>query len=181
MKGLIIFSHQMEDVEALATKALLIRAGIEMVAATFEETNDIKTAYGQIVKADAFMREIDISDFDFLVIPGGPYVSSVIETDVNLKKLAIDFNHQEKMIAAICAGPRFLGRAGLLYGKKFTCYTGCEVDMPNGEYVSSLKAITDGQIITARGAGAVYDFVYEMVKFLFDTKTAEKLLKNILF
>lgn len=181
MKGLIIFSHGMEDVEAVATKALLIRAGVTMSAITFEETKEIKTAYNQIIKADYFFNEIAVEDYDFLVIPGGPYVSKVIEEDVKIKELAILFNQNNKLVAAICAGPRFLGRAGLLDDKKFTCYTGCEVDMPKGEYLPKFKAITDGNIITARGAGAVYDFVYEIVKYVYDNQSAENLLKNILF
>ena len=181
MKGLIIFSHGMEDVESLATKALLSRAGFMMTAVTFESDKMIKTAYNQEVKADHFMDEIEIDDYDFLVIPGGPYVEKVVDKDVEIKKLATYFHYNNKLVAAICAGPRFLGQAGLLENKKFTCYTGCEIDMPHGQYKPTKKAILDGNIITARGAGAVYDFAYEIVKYLYDFKTAEKLLKNILF
>jgi 4-methyl-5(b-hydroxyethyl)-thiazole monophosphate biosynthesis len=181
MKGIIVFSHDMEDVESLATKALLSRAGIVMDALTFEDTKDIKTAFNQSVKADYFMDEIDLSSYDFVVIPGGKYVAKVVDEDINIKYIATYFYQQNKLVAAICAGPRFLGQAGLLDGKKFTCYSGSEIDMPKGEYLPNFKAFRDDNIITARGAGAVYDFAYEIVKYVYDKDKAENLLKNILF
>ncbi|BCR36516.1 hypothetical protein MPAN_014090 [Mariniplasma anaerobium] len=91
MKGIIVFSHDMEDVEALATKALLSRAGIDMVALTFENTKDIITAFNQRVKADYFMDEIDLDSFDFVVIPGGKYVAKVVNDDINIKYIATYF------------------------------------------------------------------------------------------
>lgn len=181
MKGIIIFSHDMEDVEALATKALLLRVGIQMDAITFEQTKEIKTAFNQYVKADYFINEIDIDTYDFVVIPGGKYVSQVVDKDVNIKYIATYFYQKNKLVAAICAGPRFLGQAGLLEGKKFTCFTGSEKDMQKGEYLPNFKAIRDGSIITGRSAGSIYEFVYEIVKYFYDKEKADNLLKNILF
>lgn len=181
MKGLIVFSNHMEDVEALATRALLIRSGLKVDSLTFEKSKKIHTAFNQVVTADYMMDEIDIDSYDFVVIPGGKYVSEIIEKDVNIKLLATQFYQQNKLVAAICAGPRFLGQAGLLDGKNFTAYTGSEIDMPNGRYLPNKKAVRDQNIITARGAGAVYEFAFEIVKYLFDKSKAEALLKNILF
>lgn len=181
MKGLIVFSHNMEDVESLATRALLVRAGFDMHSLTFEDTKEIKTAFHQEIKANFTMDEIDLDAYDFVVIPGGKYVSQVVDQDVNIKTLATHFYQKNKLVAAICAGPRFLGQAGLLDGKNFTAFTGSEVDMPKGNYMPDKKAVRDGNIITARGAGAVYEFAYEIVSYLQGQSKADALLKNILF
>lgn len=181
MKGLLVLSHQVEDGEALTTRALLIRAGLEVVTITFENTLDIKTAFGLMVKADHFAKDVDFSSFDFVVIPGGAYVSKVVNQDVHIKELVKYFNSQDKMVAAICAGPRFLGQAGLLNGISYTAYRGSEVDMPKGIYLPSYKAIRDHNIVTARGAGAVYEFVFEIVKYLLGEEKAHALLNSILY
>lgn len=181
MKGILVLSHRIEDVEALATRALLKRAGIDVKTITFENTKDIETAFGLWVKADYFAHEIHLDEYDFMIIPGGRYVAEVIERDVHIKELAKFFNRKQKLIAAICAGPRFLGQAGLLDHKHFTAFTGSEKDMPNGIYHKELKAVTDGNIITARGAGTVYEFSYEIVKYLCDEDKAKELLKSILY
>jgi protein deglycase len=181
MKGLIVFSNHMEDVEALATRALLIRAGLKVDSMTFQNSKTIQTAFNQEVMADYTMDEVDMDLYDFVVIPGGKYVSEIIEQDVNIKLLATHFYQAHKLVAAICAGPRFLGQVGLLDGKNFTAFTGSEKDMPKGQYQPEKKVVRDQNIITARGAGAVYDFAYEIVKYMTSEIKADALLKNILF
>ncbi|PKK96294.1 MAG: DJ-1 family protein [Tenericutes bacterium HGW-Tenericutes-3] len=181
MKGLLVLSNQVEDGEALTTRALLIRAGLEVVTITFERSLEIKTAFGLQIKADHFAKDLNLSDYDFVVIPGGAYVAKVVDQDVNIKALVKQFNSQDKMVAAICAGPRFLGQAGLLDGRSFTAYRGTETDMPKGIYLPSYKAIRDHNIVTARGAGAVYEFSYEIVKYLLGEEKAQNLLNSILF
>jgi len=181
MKGLIIFSHNMEDGEALTTRALLVRAGFEMTSITFQSSKNMTTAFGLNVFADQYAFDVSFADYDFLVIPGGKYVAQIVDQDQDIKKLVAMFNDQKKLVAAICAGPRFLGQAGILDGKHYTCFTGSEKDMPKGIYHPSVKAIRDQNIITARGAGAVYEFVYEIVKYYHGEEKAEFLLKSILY
>lgn len=181
MKGLIVFSHDMEDVEALATKALLTRAGFIMTSVTLENTLQIQTAFKTLVQADYFLFDINPSDYDFLVIPGGKYVAAKVNHDTMIKQLAKDFNQSHKLVAAICAGPRFLGQAGLLNDRAFTAFTGSEIDMPKGKYQPSKKVVLDQNIITARSAGSVYEFAYEIVSYLLGEDHAKALMKNILY
>jgi len=179
MKGLLVLSHDVEDIEALGTRDLLMRAGLEVVTATFEKTLSVNTAYGLSIKADKSAKDVAVEDFDFLVIPGGPYVAKKVEKEKNIKRLAKEFTDRKKLVAAICAGPRFLAQAGLLDGKRFTAFPGSEKDAPNGVYRPEKKALTHKGIITARGPGAVYDFAYEIVKELLGRKKAQTLLKEI--
>lgn len=181
MKGLIIFHPNMEDVEALATKALLVRAGIVIDSITTSSNKWMETAFGQQVRADYFLEEIEADTYDFLIIPGGKYVGEIIQEDTEIKQLAKHFNDQNKTIAAICAGPRFLGQAGLLDNKQFTAFPGSEIDMPKGTYLPHEKAVIDGNIITARGAGVVYDFVYAIIKQMRGESKAKELLEDILY
>ena len=180
MKGLLILSHNIEDGEALFTRALLKRAGFDMVTLTFESSKHIQTAFGLNVQADAFLDEIDPNTFDFVVVPGGKYVAQIVDRDQHIKGLVKTFYQKKKLVAAICAGPRFLGQAGLLDDKKFTCFTGCDIDM-KGTYLKDLKAVRDGNIITARGAGAIYEFVFEVVKYFQGEDKAKALLDQVLY
>jgi protein deglycase len=181
MKGLFVFSHHMEDVEALGTKALLVRSGLEIKSITFENTLDIQTAFNTHVFADFFKKDVSYDDYDFVIIPGGKYVAHVINLDTEIQNIAKHFNQRGKMVAAICAGPRFLGRAGILDQKSFTAFTGSEIDAPKGKFLPHLKAVRDQNIITARSAGSIYDFAYEIVSYLQNEEQAKALLKNILY
>ncbi|TNF08802.1 MAG: DJ-1/PfpI family protein [Bacillota bacterium] len=181
MKGLLIVSHDMEDGEALTTRALLRRAGLEVDTLTFQDSKQIITAFGLKVEADYLYQEVSYDSYDFIVIPGGKYVAKIVNHDHHIKDAVKYFYDQKKLVAAICAGPRFLGQAGILDHKKFTCFTGSEIDMPKGTYLPHKKAVCDENIITARGAGAVYEFTYEIVNYLLGEEKAESLLKNILY
>ena len=181
MRGLMILNHNIEDVEALATRALLKRSGLDIVTASQEKTRTIKTAFGLEILADTYLKDVTCELYDFVIIPGGPYVAEKVTKDTEIKTVLKDFNKYKKLIAAICAGPRYLGQAGLLEGKDFTAYTGSEKDVPNGTYLPQKKTVVDGNIITARGAGAVYAFAYEIIAYLQGVDHAEKLYKNILF
>ncbi len=180
MKGLIVFSHFMEDVESLATRALLKRAGITIHAVTFEETLEIETAFNLKVHADFFHHEIDTSSYDFLVVPGGPYVAKHIDAgNHSIETLINAFGEKDKLVAAICAAPRFLGRIGLLDKKGYTAFPGSQIDIPRGYYHPAMKVYKDDNIITSRGAGTVYEFAFEIVRALKGEATAKKLLAAI--
>ena len=129
MKGIILFSNLMEDNEALGTNALLRRSGINISSVSLEVTKTVKTSYNQEIIADLHISEINIKDYDFLVIPGGPYVSKTINDNEKIYKIINEFKDQNKLIAAICAAPRFLGRTGILDNLEYTAFPGSENDM----------------------------------------------------
>ncbi|MFP4178202.1 MAG: DJ-1/PfpI family protein [Acholeplasmataceae bacterium] len=180
-KGVLYLNDRVEDGEALMTRALLKRAGFDITTATSGKQLDIRTFFGLQVKADTQLMSIEEKNYDFLVVPGGRYVSETIEHSDDIQALIRAFDQKNKVVAAICAGPRFLGRAGVLDGKKFTAFTGSEQDAPEGIYKPKLKVVSDGNIITARGAGAIYEFVFEIVSALGNRKQAKKLLADILY
>ena len=181
MKGLIIFSNNMEDSEALSTLALLRRANLKVDSATINENLHVKTAYGIWVHADYHLEDLDLSKYSFLIIPGGPYVDEIINEDILIKKTIKDFNDKNKFIAAICAAPRFLGQLGLLNNKEFTAFPGSEKDALKGVYLKNKKSHTDGNIITGRSAGSVVEFSYEIIKNVLNEVEAKKLLTNIIY
>jgi 4-methyl-5(b-hydroxyethyl)-thiazole monophosphate biosynthesis len=178
-KVLMMLSHDVEDIEALGTRALLVRSGIEVITSTFQKNLTIETAFGLHVEVDHHLDKLDLDMFDMLIIPGGKYVSETIELHDKMQVLSKSFYEKGKVIASICAGPRFLGRAGLLNHKRFTAYPGSEKDIINGIYEPSFKALTDLPFITAKGAGCVYEFAKEIISHLKGLEHAEAVLKQI--
>ncbi len=77
-------------------------------------------------------------------------------------------------ICAICAAPEALGRAGLLEGKRFTCYPGVKDQIENpGTWVDA-PVVQDGNIITGQGPAFAYAFAYALVDVLgYDALTVQ--------
>lgn len=181
MKGLLILSDHCEDTEALSTRALLKRAQIEVDTVTINPNKQIVTGYGLHVLVDYHKDDIDVDDYDFLIVPGGKYVAQIIDQDTYIKSTVKAFEMNQKLICAICAGPRFLGTMGVLKNKHYTIYPGNQNEAFGGVYHPELKAVTDGLVITARGAGATLDFAYEIIQFIQGEVAAKKILQNIAY
>lgn len=181
MKGLMIFANMMEDNEAISTMALLRRAGIEVQSASITGDFEVTTAFGVEVNADRLLNSLNLDNYSFLIVPGGPYVKDIVDTDEKICQAIKHFADKNQLIAAICAAPSLLGKLGLLENKTYTCYPGFETYASNGIYREDLKAITDGNIITARSAGAIIEFVTQIITFLKTADDAEELLAKIIF
>ena len=70
-----------------------------------------------------------------------------------------------------------LGHKGLLKGKKATCFPGFEKDLIGAEF-KEVPAQRDGNIVTACGAGAAFDFGFLLLETLTGDKAAAEELKN---
>ena len=65
------------------------------------------------------------------------------------------FEETGKKVAAICAAPIALNRAGLLEGRNFTCYDGVQEQIADGHYHKE-TVVVDGNIITSRGPATAF-------------------------
>tara|TARA_B100001765_G_C19496590_1_gene336931 strand:- start:1707 stop:1967 length:261 start_codon:yes stop_codon:yes gene_type:complete len=83
------------------------------------------------------------------------------------------------MLAAICAAPIVLGRAGVLQERRATCYPGFEEGL-DGAKCSEERVVVDGNITTSRGPGTSLDFSLSLVAQLKDQQTADALREGML-
>lgn len=179
MNVLMYVADHCEDIEAFGTRALLVRSGLPVKTVCDALDKTITTAFGLRVTCDYHVSEIRVEDYVMLIIPGGKYVALTYPTNHTVKALIQAFDGRKKALAAICAGPRFLGSVGLLKTEKYTAFPGSEKDI-EGEYLGDEKVVVDGRIITARSAGAVYEFALEIVRYLQGEAQAKWLKENIL-
>ncbi len=173
----LFLANGFETIEALAVVDMLRRAKIDVK--TVGVTGKIVASSHNIdVTADIEIDEFDVKDADAVVLPGGMPGTLNLEADKTVQG-AIDYCvENKKYICAICAAPSILGHKGLLKGKEAICFPGFENDL-TGAILSDKYVVTDGLIITARGAGVAVDFGLEIVKALKGEETAENVRKTI--
>jgi protease I len=101
---------------------------------------------------NATFADVDPSDFDALVVPGGR-APEYLRLDENVLDMVRHFDSAGKPIAAICHGLQLLATAGVLEGRRCTAYPACgpEVTMSGGEYIEVpvTEAVVDGTLVTA--------------------------------
>lgn len=154
-----------EESEALAPLDILRRADIEIKTVGIGGKHIVGSHQIEIT-ADIIDNEIALNeDLKGIILPGGmPGTLNLEKSDV--VQSAIDFCASRKLlISAICAAPSILGHKNLLIGKKATCFNGFESELSGAEVIDS-PVVCDGNFITAYGAGAAFDFGFEILKYL---------------
>ncbi len=177
-KVYIFLANGYEEIEGLTVVDLLRRAGVEVVMVSITGDIFITGAHKIITKADVLFEDIDFSDADMLVLPGGMPGTNHLKMHEGLDHLLKDFGQKGKMLAAICAAPSVLGSKGLLQGIKATCYPGHEEALI-GAYIKNQSVVEDGNFITSKGAGTAIDFSLSLIKNLVGESEAGKLAQAI--
>ena len=106
---------------------------------------------GDEFSVDCLVSEVNISDFDALVLPGGAMNPDELRTDSTCVQFIADFFNSGKPVAAICHAPWTLVEAGVLKGRTLTSWPSLQTDIQNagGSWVDQELSI-DGNLITSR-------------------------------
>ena len=165
MNNIFLFlADGFEPVEALAPVDVMRRAGLQVTTVSIMGRKEVVAAHGITVVADTLFEDACFSQGDAFVLPGGGVGTENLSAHEPLRAILKEASSQGKLLAAICAAPMVLGRAGLLCGKKATCYPGCDGDLKGATYTAA--AVEEcGNIITACGPGASFDFGFSIVKY----------------
>jgi 4-methyl-5(b-hydroxyethyl)-thiazole monophosphate biosynthesis len=172
----VFLADGFEAAEALVTVDILRRAGHKVTCVGVDK-KEIVGAHGIKITADIKTGEFSPVALQAVVLPGGMPGTRNLMANATVCNAAKTAFKQGKLVAAICAAPSILGRLGLLKGKAATCYPGFEEELIGARYVNS-PAVTDGNIITAKGAGAVFEFGFAIVDNLAGKINASKELRE---
>lgn len=85
---------------------------------------EISSTFSVTVHCDVLIDDVNINDYDALVIPGGFEEYGFYEEAYDEKTLALirAFHSQHKPIAAVCVAAFPLAKSGILKGRKATTY-----------------------------------------------------------
>ena len=177
MKEVLIFlATGFEEIEALATIDILRRGGVNVQSVSLTGEKTVTGGHQISVLADCLFEEINFSDAQMLILPGGTI--KINEHD-GLKQAVLAFANLGKPIAAICAAPMMLGGLGLLQNKKATCYPGFEKHLV-GARLTELSVVVDGHITTSMAAGYTIEFALELLSQLKGKETADDIERKVL-
>ncbi len=152
-----------EETEAIGSLDVVRRAGIEIK--TVGVTGDtVCGSHGVAVRADISKDQISFDGMTGVILPGGMPGTLNLQKDETVQKAIAYACEKGLMLGAICAAPMIFGELGILEGKNAVCYPGFEEHL-KGAKVKDCLCVTDGNIITAKGAGASMLFGAEIVNY----------------
>ena len=175
-KILCFFYQGMAEFEVTFAFHRLKNVGQKEIVTISYNREPLQSQSGFIYLPQATVTEaLTFEDVDALIIPGGPITAQQPELTALIQKL----DQEEKLLAAICNGPQFLGRAGILDHHRFT--TSCSEEQirtigakdpfPRQNFIKQ-RVVTDANVITATGRAFV-DFAFAVFDRLsiFENKT----------
>ena len=177
----IYLAQGFEETEMIFPLDLMRRAGLEVKTVSVTSDETVTGSHGIPIKADLTVHsaEYDIEKAELFMLPGGMPGSLNLEASEQVQKAIKYALANDKYLAAICAAPMVLGKAGALNGKKAVCYPGFEKYLLGAEHTSD-RCITDGKIITAIGCGAAMELGLEIVAQLCGKEKSREIKNGIL-
>lgn len=169
----VILADGFEEIEAIEPIDIMRRAGLDVKTVSIMDGKTVKGAHGINVEADITMSEVNESDMELLMLPGG-MGHQLLDASNAVHALINHAVVHGTYIAAICAAPSILGKKQLLMGRRATCYPGFE-QYCYGAEMTGEKCVRDGNIITGRGPGAAAEFGFTLVELLADKHAASDL------
>ena len=166
-----------EETEAIAPLDLLRRAGVS-VATVGLNGKTIIGSHNIGVTADMEIGEMDLTNLDMIILPGGlGGVASIRACAEAMEAIRFAWEN-DKFVAAICAGPTVLADLGITDGKNATCYPGCEPQMGDANIVAE-AAVRDGNLITGTSAGCAIPFGLALIEALKGQGEADRIASQI--
>ena len=165
MKALILSADGFEDSELLVPYYRFKEEHVDIdVAAIGKGT--ITGKHGYRVAVDKTLDEVKPDQYDVLIVPGGEAPSTIRRKEAALKIVAAFFC-SGKPIAAICHGPQLLISAGLLSGRRATCYESVSRELKQaGAIYEDKEVVVDGNLITSRKPADLPAFVRELMRMI---------------
>ena len=167
----IVTNYGVEQDELVVPTRALRDAGATVVVAA-QSTAPVETLVGdkdpgEAVRPDTTIEEVDASQFDLLLVPGGTINADTLRQDAGAVSIASSFAASGRPIAAICHGPWLLVEAGLVEGKELTSFPSLTTDIRDaGGSWSDASVITDVEegftLVTSRTPDDLDDFVREL-------------------
>ncbi|MFH1978519.1 MAG: DJ-1 family glyoxalase III [Candidatus Aenigmatarchaeota archaeon] len=175
MNILIPMAEGFEEIEAITVIDVFRRAGINTISVGLPGTM-VTGAHGIKVFADKRLDEVNIDDFDALVLVGGDPGYHNLGKSQKIIEAIKRFEAAKKPVGAICTAPAILGKLGLLDERRATIYPGMEREIPRPR---GNRVIDDDNIITSQGPGTAMEFAIQIVDKLKGPSIAGKVRREL--
>ncbi|RLN01267.1 DJ-1/PfpI family protein [Haloarcula sp. Atlit-7R] len=98
---------------------------------------------------NATMADVNPSDYDALVVPGGR-APEYLRTYDEVLDAVRHFFEEDKPVAALCHGPQILAAADVLDGYEMTSYPACRAECEAAGCSWVDEVVTDGNLVTGQ-------------------------------
>lgn len=122
----------------------------------------VEASRGVKIMPDRFWEQVDPHAYEVIALPGGNLGTTHLMDDERVIEAVRHQHRVGKLVAAICAGPLVLQRAGILDGHMVTCHPLAAAELKSGKRIDDAVVISD-HIVTSQGPGTTFAFALSIV------------------
>jgi protease I len=121
--------------------------------------------HGDKISVDKAVKDVDASDYDALLLPGGVANPDFLRMDEDAVSFVRSFVEQAKPIGVICHGPWTLVEAGVLKGRTITSWPSLKTDIRNagGNWVDEEVHVDEG-LVSSRKPDDIPAFTEKVIE-----------------
>jgi len=175
-KILMFVAAEYEDLELQYPKYRMLEEGGKVVIAGIKGKEVYSGKNGYPCKSDISFEEVNVDEFDALIIPGG-YAPDKLRRIPKALEITRQFHEEEKLIAFICHAGWIPISAKIIKGIKCTSYMSIKDDMVNaGANWVDEAVVIDRHFISSRSPDDLPQFCPAIIKYL--TEKSRQLQKS---
>lgn len=175
----ILMTQGFQESETCGPLDVLRHAGAEVRLVNVTGDPYLTGSHGLKVIPDIQMDEMDLTDCEALIMPGGLPGATNLAADERVLAAVRTQSERGGLICAICAAPIVLGKLGLLKGKKACVYPGFEDWMEGAELVPDLIVEGDNYIL-GNGPSAAFAFGFAIARRLLPAEKVQPVWDGML-
>ncbi len=165
-KVVILIENNYQELEFWVPYYRLKEEGAEVTVVGSGSSRTYTSKNGYPVEVEKEAKDIDVSKFDGVVIPGG-YAPDLMRRYPDMVRIVREAHQKGKVISAICHAGWMLVSAGILKGKKATGVIAIKDDLVNaGANWVDAEVVRDGNLITSRKPDDLPAFCRETIEAL---------------
>lgn len=162
----VLVADQYQELEVWYPLLRFREDGAETHAVGAEAGHTYASKKGYPVEADRSIASVRASEYDAVVIPGG-WAPDALRQDERVLNFVREMHASKKIVAAICHAGWVLTSAGIVSGKRATCFVAIKDDMIHaGANYTDEEVVVDGNLITSRKPADLPAFCREVANAL---------------
>src|SRR5699024_1960009 len=146
----VLVTDIVEEIKITSAVEACKEAGHTVDIISDEASKKIEGKNGDIIEADKGIADVNASDYDALLVPGG-FSPDILRINPGNSAFAKEFCTEDKPVFSIWHGPQFLVDTDELNGKELTSFGSVGTDLENaGAIVKDEEVVIDGNFVTSR-------------------------------
>lgn len=179
-KIVVMLADGFEEIEGLTVVDICRRCGIETTMVSIMQDKQVVSSHNIPVIADVMFNDVDFSEVDMIVLPGGLKGTQNLEACEPLMEKIDEFYKTDKYVAAICAAPSILGHRGILNGRIACSYPSFEGHLV-GAVVTQDPVAKSDNVITGRGMGVSTEFALKLAEQFVDKSVVDDVANGVIY